>query len=144
MKYACLIYHSEEKMLTVPEAELVSIMQDCGVWIEDLERAGKHVFSSGLQSIQNAITFRTQQGELSSTDGPFAETKEFLGGFTIFEARDLNEAIQIASKMPSTRIGSLELRPAFDPTLPLTSPIDQKIAKCLVMASHSCAGGAKK
>jgi hypothetical protein len=76
-----------------------------------LQQSGHLINAAGLKPAQMATTLRMQKGKLSITDGPFAETKEVLGGFYVIEARDLNEAIQLASKSPSLRIGSLEVRP---------------------------------
>jgi hypothetical protein len=136
MKYACLVYHEEKKMNALSEAELSAVVGECGAWIEELAKGGHHVFSAGLQSIGTATTIRTRNGQLSMTDGPFAETKEFLGGFTIIDARDLNEAIQLVSKFPAGRIGSVEVRPVLDPDVELTDPLDRKIATAIRRKSH--------
>src|SRR5438445_46733 len=96
MKYACLVY-IEDKRVDVPsEAELAAILADCAAaaaWQAELKASGHYVFSAGLQSVRTAKTVRNGGGNTSITDGPFAETKELLGGFTIIEANDLNEAI---------------------------------------------------
>jgi hypothetical protein len=129
MKYACLIYH-EAKKEEPSEAELAAIVGECeaaGAWMAELERGGHHVFSAGLQSVRTATTVRKSNGKLSLTDGPFTETKEVLGGFTIIEARDLNEAVQLASRFASALV-TVEVRPVLDPNAPLTDPIDKKIA----------------
>ena len=106
MKYACLVYHEEKRLHALCEEELAAIVGECGAWVEDLEKGGHHVFSAGLQSIRTATTVRNWNGQLAMTDGPFAETKEFLGGFTIIEARDLNEALHLVSSFPAGRIGT--------------------------------------
>lgn len=80
-------------------------------YVEDLQRSGRLVITHALQSVRSATTVRVRHGRLSATDGPFAETKESLGGFFLIEARDLNEAIQVASRWPSARFGSIEVRP---------------------------------
>jgi hypothetical protein len=131
MRYICLVYHEEKKLAALSEDELAAIVSQCGAWVEELEKGGHHVFSAGLQSPQTATTVRSSNGMLSMTDGPFAETKEFLGGFTILEARDLNEAIQLVANFPSWRIGSVEVRPVFDPRVELTEPLDRKIAAAI-------------
>ena len=81
---------------------------------ENIRHSGHYVAGEALQPIQAATTLRSRSGKLSTTDGPFAETKEQLGGFYLIEARDLNEAIQIASRIPSVRTGAIEVRPVVD------------------------------
>jgi hypothetical protein len=131
MKYLCLVYHEEQRLAALSQAQMDGLVRACMNWVQDLERSGQHVFSAGLQSVGTAATVRHRDGKLSVTDGPFAETKEFLGGFTMIEARDFNEAIQIASRFPSARIGSMEVRPVLDPTRELSSPLDQKIGAAI-------------
>src|SRR6266700_1570301 len=98
----------ESKLRSAPVDEMIALVGECGEWIEDLERGGHHVYSAGLQSVRTAVTIRSRDGQVSVTDGPFTETKEFLGGFTLIEARDMNEAIRLASRLPAARIGSIE------------------------------------
>jgi hypothetical protein len=107
MKYACLVY-CEENSHSTP-----GFPQDaeCLDYVETLRRKGHLIVAEPLQSVQTAITLRLRSGNLSVTDGPFAETKEQLAGFYLIEARDLNEAIQVAAKIPPARVGSIELRP---------------------------------
>ena len=136
MKYICLVYHEEKKLGALSQDELDGLVGECGSWVADLEKGGHHVFSAGLQSIRTATTVRERSGKLAMTDGPFAETKEFLGGFTIIEARDLNEALQLASKLPAVRVGSIEVRPVLDPNAELSDPLDQKIAAAIRRKSH--------
>ena len=80
-------------------------------YVETLQRNGQLLLTNALQSVRTAATVRIRNGQLSVTDGPFAETKEQLGGFFLIEARDFNEAIQVASRWPSARLGSIEVRP---------------------------------
>jgi hypothetical protein len=127
MKFLCLVYQEEKKLDALPQDELDALVGDCIGWTLDLEKSGHHVFSAGLQSFRSARTVRERNGKLSITDGPFAETKEFLGGFTLLEARDLNEAIQLASRLPAARLGSIEVRPILEPAVELTDTLDQKI-----------------
>jgi len=131
MKYICLVYQDEKKLAALPQAELDAIVSECGAWVGELEQGGHHVFSAGLQSVHTATTLRSRNGRLSMTDGPFAETKECLGGFTILSARDLNEAIQLASRLAAASGGSIELRPLLELDLELTDPLDQKIAAAI-------------
>src|SRR5262249_19258369 len=127
MKYICLVYHEEEKLAALSQDELDALVGECGVWVAELAKTGHHVFSAGLQSVRTATTLRKRSGKLAMTDGPFAETKEFLGGFTIINARDLNEAIQWASRLPAVRLGSVEVRPVLEPDASLTDELDCKI-----------------
>ncbi|HET7097773.1 MAG TPA: YciI family protein [Casimicrobiaceae bacterium] len=104
MKYLCLVYLDEKKLTAVPDREC----QACG---DSLREKGKLVAAEALQGIHTATTVRVRNGKVSVTDGPFAETKEQLAGFYLIDASDLNEAIQVASKIPPARVGSVEVRP---------------------------------
>ena len=130
-KYLCLVYQDPEKMEALSPSELDTLVAECVDWVDELEKSGRHIFSAGLQSIRSATTLRKRNGQLSMTDGPFAETKEHLGGFTLLSARDLNEAIQLATRLPAARLGSIEVRPVLESTVDLTDPIDRKIAAAL-------------
>jgi hypothetical protein len=133
MKYACLVYIEGKNQDSLSEADLDTIVAECAAaeaWSADLKKSGHYVFSAGLQAVRTATTVRNRNGRLSVTDGPFAETKEFLGGFTIIEARDMNEALLLVSKF-QTRMLSIEVRPIMDPTAELTDPADQKISAAL-------------
>jgi hypothetical protein len=136
MQYICLVYHEEEKLKALSAAELEALVGECGAWVEDLIQGGHHVFSAGLQSVRSATTLRQRGGQLAVTDGPFAETKEFLGGFTLLNARDLNEALQLASRLPAVRLGSVEVRPVLEPNAGLTDPLDRKIAAAIYRDGH--------
>ena len=111
MKYICLAYEAEEKLNTLSKREWDSLRNETLTYVEELGRRGKLLSAEPLQSVQNATTIRIRDGKLSITDGPFAETKETLGGFFLIEATDLDEAIQIATDWPSARLGSIEIRP---------------------------------
>jgi len=104
MKYLCLVYLSPEHWNSAPDEACIA----CG---DDLRRNGKLLGGSPLHPVNTATTVRVRNGQLAVTDGPFAETKEQLAGFYMIEARDLNEAIQIASKIPPAQFGSIEVRP---------------------------------
>ena len=110
MKYLCLIYHDEAKIEALPQSEFDAIMNDVFEYREELRSGGHYVLSSPLQATRDAMTVRVRSGNVTVTDGPFAETREQLGGFYLIEARDLNEAIRLASKMPPARFGSIEVR----------------------------------
>ena len=127
MRYICLVYHEESRLNEMSEAELAEHIAKCSAWVKELTRSGRHIFSAGLQSIQTAATVRLRNGRVCVTDGPFAETKEQLGGFTVLEARDLNEAIQAAALLDVVRIGTIEVRPLADPDLELGSALDRRL-----------------
>jgi hypothetical protein len=114
MKYLCLIYDDEKAMAAMPKHEIEGIIRDYGTFTETVKANGQYLASHRLQPIHTASTVRVRHGKVSSTDGPFAETKEQLGGFYLLEARDLNDAIQVASKIPSARTGSVEVRPIWE------------------------------
>jgi hypothetical protein len=114
MRYLCLIYDEEAKMNTVRKSEGDALMKEYGAFTEGIRKSGKYVAGEALHPVSAATTIRVRNGKTSTTDGPFAETKEQLGGFYLIDATDLNEAIQIASKIPSARTGSIEVRPVVD------------------------------
>ena len=104
MKYLCLVYLDEKRLDELPD-------EDCVAYDASIRKSGHCIASEALESVQTATTVRMRNGKVGVTDGPFAETKEQLAGFYMIEARDLNEAIQIASKIPPARVGSIEVRP---------------------------------
>jgi hypothetical protein len=114
MKYLCLVYVEERKLDALSKSEFDALVAEALAYDDVLRRSGHYVSSEALQSVQAATTIRTRNGKLSMTDGPFAETKEQLGGFILIEARDLNDAIQVASKIPPGRLGSIEVRPILE------------------------------
>ncbi len=114
MKYLCLGYIDESLWDTLPESEGNAVMDRCFAYQEELTRAGHFVGGELLQAPRNSATLRIRDGNVMVTDGPFAETKEQLGGFLLLEARDLNEAIQLVSRHPGVRIGPWEIRPVED------------------------------
>ncbi len=111
MKYLCLIYDDEKKMGAMSKNEMDAFMGEYFSFTDGIRKSGHYLGGEALQPIQTATTVRIRNGKLSSTDGPFAETKEQLGGFYLIEARDLNDAIQVAARIPSARTGSVEVRP---------------------------------
>jgi hypothetical protein len=114
MRYLCLIYNDEKNITTLAKAEMEGLMGEYFAFTEDIRKKGQYVAGEALQDVETATTVRVRNGKMSTTDGPFAETKEQLGGFYLIEARDLNEAIQVASRIPSARMGSIEVRPVVD------------------------------
>ena len=114
MKYLCLIYNDEKSANSMSKSEADAFMGEYFAFTEGIRASGHYVSGEALEDTPTATTVRVRNGKLSTTDGPFAETKEQLGGFYLIEARDLNEAIQIAGKIPSARLGSIEVRPVVD------------------------------
>jgi hypothetical protein len=116
MKYICLGYFDENKWESMSESEQQAFLDECFAYDDLLRKNGHIVGGEALQSARNAVTLRWKNGKVSITDGPYAETKEQLGGFGVFEAGDLNDAIQLMSKHPAVKGGSVEIRPADDLT----------------------------
>ncbi len=114
MKYACLIYGDGNLEDPLPAIEMDALLAETLAYHEELRRQGHFIIAHPLDPAQSATTIRTRGGKLSTTDGPFAETKEQLGGFFLIEAQDLNEAIRIASRHPSARVDTIEIRPMRD------------------------------
>jgi hypothetical protein len=114
MKYLCLIYQDESAAKGVPEAEFEKIYREYFAFTDGIKQSGQYLGSNRLQPTSTATTVRVRDGKLSTTDGPFAETKEQLGGYYLVEAKDQNEAIRIAAKIPSARYGSIEVRPIWE------------------------------
>ncbi|NJN46831.1 MAG: YciI family protein [Candidatus Competibacteraceae bacterium] len=108
MKYLCLIYCAEDELHALPESPQDT---ECHSYAETLGKSGRLLAAEALESVHTATTVRVRNGKVSVTDGPFAETKEQLAGFYLINARDLNEAVQAASRIPSARVGSVEVRP---------------------------------
>lgn len=113
MRYACLVYFDPKKAFNQsPEAEAVlaeSVDPD-----NEIRKSGRVVNEAPLQLPDQAMTVRVRDGKMSTTDGPFVETKEMLGGIVVVEARDLNEAVRVAAMIPLAKIGAIEVRPLVD------------------------------
>jgi hypothetical protein len=101
----------EKKLEALSGSEVKALMDETSAYCEALRKNGRLILSEPLEPVQMAATVRVRNGILSTTDGPFAETKEQIGGFFLINARDLNEAIQVAFRFPSVRLGSMEVRP---------------------------------
>ena len=114
MKYLCLIYDEEKKIEGMSKSDSDAFMGEYFAFSDDIRNSGHYVAGEALHPVRTATTLRNRNGKVSTTDGPFAETKEQLGGFYMIEAKDLNEAIQVASRIPSVRTGSIEVRPVVD------------------------------
>jgi hypothetical protein len=122
MKYLCLIYEDESRFATTPKPELDKMMSEYGAFGESIKKSGHYVAGHQLRPTDTATTVRSRNGKVSTTDGPFAETKEQLGGFYLIEAKDLNDAVQVASRIPSVRFGSIEVRPIVERNQANTQP----------------------
>ncbi|MDZ4721978.1 MAG: YciI family protein [Roseiflexaceae bacterium] len=118
MKYLCLMYVEEAKLEALPEHEYNRIIGEFLSYHEELRKSGHYIASSILQPIQMATTIRVRNGKISISDGPFTDTKEQLSGFYLIEARDLNDAIRVASIRLPTRLGCIEIRPIHERNLP--------------------------
>jgi hypothetical protein len=114
MRYLCLIYDDEKGMAAMAKADMDAMMGDYFTFTDDIKKSGHYVAGEALHPVATATTLRTRNGKTTTTDGPFAETKEQLGGFYLIEAKDLNEALQIAGRIPSAKFGSIEVRPVVD------------------------------
>ena len=111
MKYLCLIYDDEKMAANMTKEQGDAFMGEYFAFTEGIKKSGHYLGGNALQPVSTATTLRNRNGKLSTTDGPFAETKEQLGGYYLIEARDLNDAMQVAAKIPSVRTGSIEVRP---------------------------------
>ncbi len=115
MKYLCLTYNEETKLAAMSNVEREALMGEARAYDEELRRRGHLIVAQALQRAETATTVRVRHGRLSTTEGPAADATEQLAGFILIDARDLNEAIQVASKMPGARVGSIEVRPIREP-----------------------------
>jgi hypothetical protein len=113
MKYLCLVYIDEKKLDALSKSELNALIDESLAYDEMLRKSGHYIASDALQPVHAATTLRVQKGKVSTTDGPFAETKEQLGGYYIVEAENLDEAVAIAARIPGARTGSIEVRPVM-------------------------------
>jgi hypothetical protein len=111
MRYLCLIYCEAATFAALTPEEKRALDRDSLAYDRELERQGHFVAADALKPVAEAVTVRVREGRMSMTDGPFAETKEHLGGFILIEARDMNEAIRAAAGIPIAKLGSIEVRP---------------------------------
>jgi hypothetical protein len=114
MRYLCLIYDNEKTFADMPKEESDAIFGEYYAFTEGIKSSGHWLGGEALQPVNTATTVRLRNGKISTTDGPFAETKEQLGGYYLINAKDLNDAIQIVAKIPSVRYGSIEIRPIME------------------------------
>jgi len=111
MKYLCLVYVEEKIFNAMPQTEQIAITNNSIAYCNKLQRQGQLIAASPLHPVETATTVRVREGKSLTTDGPFAETKEQLGGFLIIDVPDLNDAIRIAAHFPAAQFGSIEVRP---------------------------------
>ncbi|WP_343712254.1 YciI family protein [Inquilinus sp.] len=114
MKYLCLVYMEQRTLDAMAPGELDALVRESMANDEEMRRRGQFVAAQALQPVSAATTLRIRGGRVITSDGPFAETKEFLSGFIMIEARDLNEALQLAANIPMARMGSIEVRPVWE------------------------------
>jgi hypothetical protein len=117
MKYLCLIYDEEKNWETMSQEDGEKLMQEYFTFTKDIRQSGHYLGGNDLEPVKSATTVRVRNGRQSTTDGPFAETKEQLGGYYLIEAKDLNEAISVAARIPSARLGAIEVRPVREHNL---------------------------
>jgi hypothetical protein len=115
MKYVCLIYTDEKRLDAMSEAEQKAFAREALAYREELKQKGYFLAAQDLQGLQAATTVRVRNGRVSTTEGPATDAREQLRGFILIDARDLNEAIQVASKMPEAKAGNIEVRPIREP-----------------------------
>lgn len=118
MKFLCLIYSVEKEWQQLPADQMKERTAAYRSFTEDIRKSPHYIGSNRLHPSPGARTLRERNGALTVTDGPFAETKEQLGGYFLIEATNMEEAIEIASKIPGTRFGCIEVRPVMDPPIP--------------------------
>jgi hypothetical protein len=111
MKYLCLVFFDEKKHDALSQQEVRELTDQALEYDDFLQRGGHFITANALEPVHAASTVRVRNGKVSVTDGPFAETNEQIGGFILIEAKDLNEAIQLASGIPPIRLGGIEIRP---------------------------------
>jgi hypothetical protein len=113
MQYLLLIYDDEKKWAAMSPAEVGPLIAEYNTFTAELKASGKLLGSNRLQSVGTATTVRVRDGKTQMTDGPFAETREQLGGYYLIEAKNLDEATAVAARIPSAKLGSIEIRPIY-------------------------------
>jgi hypothetical protein len=111
VKYICLIYSDRSRIDALPASDQQAVLGEYAAFTDSIRKSGHLVAGERLAPVQRARTIRSRNGHIAVTDGPFAETKEQLGGFYVIDARDLDEATEIGSRIPGARMGSIEVRP---------------------------------
>ena len=116
MKFMFMIYRDEDELEALPRKDMQALVDSALDYADEIRRSGHYIVSNALQPGRTARTIRVRGGKVSTTDGPFAETKEQLGGFFLIEANDIDEACAVASRFPPARIGIIEVRPVRELT----------------------------
>ena len=111
MKFLCLAYEEEKVLNDLSQAEWKALRDETLAYVDVLQKTGRLILTNALQSARNAATVRVRDGAPSVLDGPYAESKEQLGGFFLIEAKDLDDAVEVALRWPSARLGAIEVRP---------------------------------
>jgi hypothetical protein len=125
MKYLCLIC-AETVMEQMPEADAAEHFQEYAEFTQSIKSSGHFIGGNRLKPADTAVTVRVRKGKSLTTDGPFAETREQIGGYYIIEAKDLNDAIQVASRIPGARLGCVEVRPVAEDPQTLALEFDSR------------------
>lgn len=113
MKFLCLVYLEKGTLAALSPSEKASLDRDSMAYDDELNRSGHYLVAEALDPVSTARTVRVRRGKAKATDGPFAETKEHLGGFILIDAANINEAVDIAAKIPLAKLGSIEVRPVM-------------------------------
>jgi hypothetical protein len=111
MRFLCLVYFEPETLAALSPSEKATLGRDSMAYDDELRRRGHYIVANALEPVRSARTIRVRRSKASATDGPFAETKEHLGGFILIEAADMNQALEIAEGIPLAKLGSIEVRP---------------------------------
>ena len=140
MKFLCLVYHDERNLDAMSPADWDILVRDHLAYDEELRQGGHFILGQALGPVRTAATVRVRSGRTSVTDGPFAETREQLGGVILIEARDFDEAVRLAADIPSARVGTIEVRPALelehDPTRPQYRLVAEPSAQAVGSSSN--------
>jgi hypothetical protein len=129
MKFVCLGCIDESKFAAIPQEELQRMMDECFAYDDVLRKGGHFIGGEALASVQKAVTLRVQNGKVKAIDGPYAETKETIGGILFLEARDMDHAVELMSKHPGVKMGPFEIRPADETINQLVAERNARIAK---------------
>ncbi|PYP38296.1 MAG: hypothetical protein DMD48_09935 [Gemmatimonadetes bacterium] len=114
MRYLCLIYEDEKAWQKLSEAEMQKGMAEYNAFTDNIKKNGNYVGGEALQPTTTAKSVRVRNGKISATDGPYVETKEQLGGYYLINAKDLSDAVQVASRIPGAKHGTVEVRPIME------------------------------
>lgn len=120
MKYLCLVYYDEATVGQMSPEDWLALNHECVRYGDAIADTGHRLGGAALEPTRTAVTVRVRNGQAAVTDGPFAETREQLAGFYLIDARDLDDAVQVAARIPPARLGSIEIRPVRD--LPVLTP----------------------